>query len=100
MRCDDARSAIKEGETIAKPLAESQGLPVDARPDDRGRRRDRRAGHHAQQGRRLLRRGGLDAIDGLTSLIEPLMMASLGVVVGGMVIALYLPMFQVITLVK
>ena len=30
--------------------------------------------------------------DGLTSLIEPLMMASLGVIVGGMVIALYLPM--------
>jgi type IV pilus assembly protein PilC len=40
------------------------------------------------------------ATDGLTSLIEPLMMASLGVIVGGMVIALYLPMFQVITLVK
>jgi type IV pilus assembly protein PilC len=40
------------------------------------------------------------ATDGLTSLIEPLMMATLGVVVGGMVIALYLPMFQVITLVE
>jgi len=40
------------------------------------------------------------ATDGLTSLIEPLMMASLGVIVGGMVIALYLPMFQVISLVK
>jgi type IV pilus assembly protein PilC len=40
------------------------------------------------------------ATDGLTSLIEPLMMASLGVIVGGMIIALYLPMFEVITLVK
>jgi type IV pilus assembly protein PilC len=40
------------------------------------------------------------AVEGLTSLIEPLMMATLGVVVGGIVIALYLPMFQVITLVK
>jgi type IV pilus assembly protein PilC len=40
------------------------------------------------------------AVDGLTSLIEPLMMATLGVVVGSMVIALYMPMFAVITLVK
>jgi type IV pilus assembly protein PilC len=40
------------------------------------------------------------AVDGLTSLIEPLMMATLGVIVGGMVIALYLPMFTIITLVK
>jgi len=40
------------------------------------------------------------ATDGLTSLIEPLMMATLGIIVGGMIIALYLPMFDVITLVK
>jgi type IV pilus assembly protein PilC len=40
------------------------------------------------------------AVDGLTSLIEPLMMATLGVIVGGIVIALYMPMFEVITLVK
>jgi type IV pilus assembly protein PilC len=40
------------------------------------------------------------AVEGLTSLIEPLMMASLGGVVGAMVVALYLPMFNVITLVE
>jgi type IV pilus assembly protein PilC len=40
------------------------------------------------------------AVEGLTSLIEPLMMAVLGVIVGGMVVALYLPMFQVITLIN
>jgi type IV pilus assembly protein PilC len=40
------------------------------------------------------------AVDALTSIIEPIMMATLGVIVGGMVIALYLPMFQVITLVN
>jgi type IV pilus assembly protein PilC len=39
-------------------------------------------------------------VDGLTSLIEPLMMATLGVVVGGVVIALYMPMFEVVSLVK
>lgn len=34
------------------------------------------------------------AVDALTSLIEPLLMAFLGIVVGGLVIALYLPIFQ------
>ncbi len=34
------------------------------------------------------------AVDGLTSLIEPVIMAFLGVVVGGMMIAMYLPIFK------
>ena len=34
------------------------------------------------------------AVDGLTSLIEPIIMAFLGVVVGGMMIAMYLPIFK------
>lgn len=34
------------------------------------------------------------AVDGLTSMIEPAMMAFLGVVVGGMLIAMYLPLFS------
>jgi type IV pilus assembly protein PilC len=33
-------------------------------------------------------------IDGLTSLLEPLIMAFLGVVVGGLVVAMYLPIFK------
>ncbi|MDN4482055.1 type II secretion system F family protein [Demequina lignilytica] len=36
----------------------------------------------------------------LTSLIEPLMIAVLGVIIGGMVIALYLPMFKVFDLIQ
>ena len=95
-----ARTAIKEGETIAKPLSESKVFPSML----------------VQMIAVGEETGALDAMlnkiadfydeevsvatDGLTSLIEPLMMASLGVIVGGMVIALYLPMFQVITLVK
>ena len=35
-----------------------------------------------------------DAVDGLTAMMEPLIMAFLGVVVGGMIIAMYLPIFQ------
>ncbi len=35
-----------------------------------------------------------DAVDNLSSLIEPMIMAVLGVLVGGLVIAMYLPIFQ------
>ncbi len=35
-----------------------------------------------------------NAVDGLTAMMEPLIMAVLGVLVGGLVIAMYLPIFQ------
>ncbi|WP_297926126.1 type II secretion system F family protein [uncultured Agitococcus sp.] len=35
-----------------------------------------------------------NAVDGLTSMMEPMIMAFLGVVIGGLVIAMYLPIFQ------
>ncbi|RKG54643.1 type II secretion system F family protein [Acinetobacter cumulans] len=35
-----------------------------------------------------------NAVDGLTSMMEPLIMAILGILVGGLVIAMYLPIFQ------
>ncbi len=94
------RSAIKEGETIAKPLGENPIFPA-------------MVVQMISVGEET---GALDAmlakvaefydeevtagVDGITSLIEPLMMATLGVVVGGVVIALYMPMFEVINLVK
>jgi type IV pilus assembly protein PilC len=34
------------------------------------------------------------AVDGLTTLLEPLIMVILGVVVGGLVVAMYLPIFK------
>lgn len=94
------RSAIREGETIAKPLAENPVFPA-------------MVVQMISVGEET---GALDAmlskvaefydeevtagVEGLTSMIEPLMMATLGLVVGGIVIALYLPMFDVINLVK
>jgi type IV pilus assembly protein PilC len=39
-------------------------------------------------------------VDALTSLIEPLLIVVMGVAVGGMVISLYLPMFNIIKLIK
>jgi type IV pilus assembly protein PilC len=40
------------------------------------------------------------AVSALTSLIEPLVIAVLGVVIGGIVVALFLPIFQISTLVS
>ncbi|MBK0297320.1 type II secretion system F family protein, partial [Bacillus sp. S34] len=38
--------------------------------------------------------------ESLTSLIEPLLIAFLGVVVGGMIIALYMPIFQISSVIQ
>ena len=35
-----------------------------------------------------------EAVDNLTTLLEPLLLAVLGVVVGGLVVAMYLPVFE------
>jgi type IV pilus assembly protein PilC len=39
------------------------------------------------------------AVESLTSLIEPIMIVFMGTIVGGMVIAMYLPMFKLINVV-
>ncbi len=94
------RGAIKEGETIAKPLSESPVFPamlvqMIAVGEETGAldtMLNKVADFYEEE--------VSTAVEGLTSLIEPLMMASMGVIVGGIVIALYMPMFQVITLVQ
>jgi type IV pilus assembly protein PilC len=40
------------------------------------------------------------ATEQLTAMIEPLLIAFLGVVIGGMVIALYLPIFSIASMIK
>ena len=35
-----------------------------------------------------------NAVDGLTSLLEPIIMVVLGIVVGSLIIAMYLPIFK------
>jgi type IV pilus assembly protein PilC len=39
-------------------------------------------------------------VGALTSLLEPMMIVFLGVSVGGIVIAMYLPIFKMVTLIK
>ena len=94
------RAAIKEGETIAKPLGENPIFPamvvqMISVGEETGAL-DAMLGKVAEFYDEEVTTG----VDGLTSLIEPLMMATLGIVVGGIVIALYMPMFQVVSLVK
>ena len=39
-------------------------------------------------------------VDALTSLLEPLLIVVMGSTVGGMVVALYMPMFNIINLIE
>ncbi|MHB1137175.1 MAG: type II secretion system F family protein [Coriobacteriia bacterium] len=96
----NARAAVKEGETIAKPLSESPVFPsmvvqMVAVGEETGaldQMLSKIADFYDEEVKQ--------AVDALTSVIEPVMMATLGVIVGGMVVALYMPMFQSITLIK
>jgi len=90
-----ARTSLSQGKTLAEPLIETKVFP----------------GMVTQMIAVGESTGALDnmltkiadfyeeevdqAVEALTSLIEPLLMAFLGVVVGGLVIALYLPIFQI-----
>ncbi len=40
------------------------------------------------------------AIDALTSIIEPVMIIVMGVIIGGILVAMYLPMFDMIGTIK
>jgi type IV pilus assembly protein PilC len=40
------------------------------------------------------------AVDGLTSLIEPLIIAFLGIVIGGIVLCMFLPIFKMSSLIQ
>jgi type IV pilus assembly protein PilC len=94
------RSSIKEGESIAGPLKESGVFPpMVIRMIDVGERT-----------------GALDemltkiadfyedqvdtAVAGLTQMLEPLILVFLGVIVGGILIAMYMPMFAMTNIIK
>ena len=94
-----ARSSIKEGENIADPLAHSKVFPAMVS-------RMISVGEKTGELEKMLVKIGdfyeseVDAsITALTSLIEPLVIAFLGVIIGGIVIALFLPIFKLSTLV-
>jgi type IV pilus assembly protein PilC len=89
-----ARDKISEGHDMAGPLAESKVFPtmvvqmigVGEQTGAMDQMLQKIADFYEEE---------VDtAVAGLTSLIEPVMMAFLGVVVGGLIIAMYLPIFK------
>jgi len=94
-----ARAAVKEGETIAKPLSESPVFPsmvvqMVAVGEETGaldQMLTKIADFYDEE--------VSTAIDGLAAAMEPIIIVVLAAVVGGIVIALYMPMFQSVTLV-
>lgn len=92
--------SVRQGESIAVPLSEQPVFPamvtqMIAVGEDSGSLEvmlDKIADFYDQEVE--------SATEQLTAMIEPLMIAFLGVVIGGMVIALYMPIFQISSLVK
>jgi type IV pilus assembly protein PilC len=97
---DDVKGSIREGESIARPLSKHKVFPpmvvqMMAVGEETGAvdtMLDKVAEFYNQE--------VTAAVDALTSLIEPLMIAVIGGAVGASVVALYMPMFNVINLVQ
>lgn len=94
-----ARTTIAQGKTIAEPLQQSgvfpamvvQMIAVGEQTGALDRMLNKIADFYEEE---------VDiAVTGLTSLLEPLLVIFLGVVVGGVVIAMYLPIFKLISVV-
>ncbi len=98
--CRDIQTSVRAGETISKPLTEHAVFPpmvvqMMAVGEDTGALDTMLAkiGEFYDQ--------EVDATtEALTSLIEPLMIAFLGAVVGSMIVAMYLPIFKIFTLIE
>jgi len=96
----NARSSIKEGETISKPLAGSKVFPamvvqMIAVGEETGAldtMLKKIADFYDEE--------VSNTVDALTSILEPMMIVVMGILIGGIIVSLYLPMFQVITLIK
>ena len=93
------RASIAEGKTIAEPLRESGVFPpmvvqMIAVGEQTGAL-DAMLGKIAD----FYDEEVDTAVANLTSLLEPMLMVFLGVVIGGVVIAMYLPIFKLVTVV-
>ncbi|MBI4743865.1 MAG: type II secretion system F family protein [Actinobacteria bacterium] len=97
---DKIRTSIKEGETIAKPLEKSGVFPpmviqMIAVGEETGA-----LDSMLQKIADFYDEEVGSSVEALTSLIEPLMIIFMGLIVGGILISLYLPMFSLITSIK
>lgn len=96
----DVQSSVREGESIAKPLSAHPVFPpmvvqMVAVGEETGQvdtMLEKIAAFYEQEVEA--------AVDALTSLIEPILIAVIGGAVGAAVVALYMPMFNIINLIK
>jgi type IV pilus assembly protein PilC len=97
---DDTKASVREGESIAKPLGKHavfppmvvQMLAVGEETGAIDNMLEKIAEFYNQE---------VEAsVDALTSLIEPLLIAVIGGAVGAAIVALYMPMFNVINMIK
>ncbi len=96
----DVRKSVREGESIATPMKKS-GIfpPIVTRMISVGEK-------SGQLETMLLKIADFYdeqvdiAVDGLTSMLEPLIIAFLGIVIGGIVICMFLPIFKLSTLIS
>lgn len=93
----ESRASIKEGESISKPLGASSVFPPMVVQMIS-------IGEETGALDSMLKKiadfydGEVSAtVDSLTSLLEPVLMVFMGVMIGGIVVSLYLPMFSVIS---
>lgn len=94
------RDSVREGESISKPLSKSAVFPpmvcrmigVGEQTGQLEKMLSKIADFYDEQ---------VDAaVSGLTSMIEPMVIAFLGVIIGGIVISLFLPIFKITELIN
>ncbi len=97
---DKVRASIREGENITTPLMRTKVFPplvvrmisVGEQTGELEKMLTKIADFYDDQ---------VDAaVSGITSLIEPLIIAFLGTVIGGIVICMFMPIFQISTIIK
>jgi type IV pilus assembly protein PilC len=96
----NCRSSVRDGEPISKPLIKSGVFPpmvcrmisVGEQTGQLEKMLTKIADFYDEQ---------VDvAVSGLTSMIEPLVIAFLGIIIGGIVISLFMPIFKITTLIS
>jgi type IV pilus assembly protein PilC len=97
---NSVRNNVREGENIATPLAKS-GIfpPMVTRMVSVGEK-------SGELEKMLLKIADFfdeqvdTSVDGLTSMIEPLIIAFLGIIIGGIVLCMFLPIFKISTIIQ
>ena len=96
----DVQQAVRGGESIAKPLAAHPVFPAMVTQMMAVGEETGALDEMLEKIGEFYEREVEATVDALTSLLEPVLIAILGTAVGGMVVALYMPMFNIIKLVQ